>query len=59
MTNPPTHIAYSDESYQTGSRYRSIAVITLDAANERYSMIRALESSNGRDFAKRAKDLLL
>jgi len=34
MTDSPTHVAYSDESYQSGSRYRSIAVITLNAANE-------------------------
>lgn len=34
MANPPTHIAYSDESYQSGSRYRSIAVITLEATNQ-------------------------
>ena len=30
-----THIAYSDESYQTASRYRSIAVVTLRATDER------------------------
>jgi hypothetical protein len=29
-----THIAYSDESYQTASRYRSIAVVTLRATDE-------------------------
>lgn len=34
MANPITHVAYSDESYQTASRYRSVAVITLDAADE-------------------------
>jgi len=30
-----THIAYSDESYQTASRYRSTAVVTLRATDER------------------------
>ena len=33
MTNPVTHIAYSDESYQTASRYRSIALVTLRAVD--------------------------
>ena len=32
MASLSNHIAYSDESYQTGARYRSIAVITLEAA---------------------------
>jgi hypothetical protein len=35
MVSLPTHIAYSDESYQTGSRYRSIAVITLDTLHDK------------------------
>lgn len=34
MANNITHVAYSDESYQTASRYRSVAVITLNAADE-------------------------
>ncbi len=35
MANPESHIAFSDESYQSGSRYRSIAVVTLTAAQAR------------------------
>lgn len=31
MTTSPTHIAYADESYYTQFRYRSIAVVTLEA----------------------------
>jgi len=53
MTSPPTHIAYSDESYQTGSRYRSIAVITLDTVNENaitLSFRDILQESNIREF---------
>ncbi|MBC7265255.1 MAG: DUF3800 domain-containing protein [Chloroflexi bacterium] len=34
MTSSITHVAYSDESYQTASRYRSVAVITLNATDE-------------------------
>lgn len=53
MTLSPSHIAYSDESYQSGFRYRSIATITLDAANE--SVISSffgdiLQESNVREF---------
>jgi hypothetical protein len=33
--NSPTHIAFADESYYTNSRYRSIAVITLEASHEK------------------------
>ncbi len=35
MTDLPTHVAYSDESYQTASRYRSVAVVTLESAHDR------------------------
>lgn len=31
----PTHVAYSDESYHTGFRYRSVAVVTLQATDDR------------------------
>lgn len=53
MASLPTHIAYSDESYQTGSRYRSIAVITLKAACEKaitLSFKELLQESNNREF---------
>lgn len=30
MVDRPIHIAYSDESYSTASRYRSIAVVTME-----------------------------
>lgn len=53
MANLPTHIAYSDESYQTGSRYRSIAVITLEAAHEKaitLSFKKLLQQSNVSEF---------
>ncbi|GAB4539061.1 MAG: DUF3800 domain-containing protein [Anaerolineae bacterium] len=34
MANNITHVAYSDESYQTASRYRSVAVVTLSVVDE-------------------------
>jgi len=34
MPDHPTHIAYSDESYSTASRYRSVAAVTLEAARD-------------------------
>lgn len=53
MMQLPTHVAYSDESYQTGSRYRSIAVITLNAASEKtitLSFGEILQNSGVREF---------
>jgi len=53
MTSSPDYIAYSDESYQTGSRYRSIAVITLDATNDNaitLSFSEILQDSGIREF---------
>jgi len=35
MIESPTHIAYSDESYTTASRYRSIAAVTLEMPRDR------------------------
>lgn len=32
--NPPTHVAYADESSYTAHRFRSIAVVTLEAAQQ-------------------------
>lgn len=34
MKSSVTHVAYSDESYQAASRYRSVAVVTLSIADE-------------------------
>jgi hypothetical protein len=48
-----THIAYSDESYQTASRYRSIAVVTLRATDESaitQSFVEILQGSGISEF---------
>ncbi len=49
----PTHIAYSDESYSTASRYRSIAVITLEIDRDQetsQSLVNLLNDSNITEF---------
>ena len=53
MTNDQTHIAYSDESYSTASRYRSIAAVTLEMSRDQaisHSIQELLKESNVKEF---------
>jgi len=53
MDKLPTHIAYSDESYYTASRYRSVAVVTLNVPqDQKVSQVirRLLDDSKVKEF---------